>query len=100
MGQDVALIEYPHAHHGFDARGLPPSRFEPDVISARNCLYVERAPGYFEVSHRDTGRPADPGDPCLSRGITQGYNPRAHQQVVQDVKDFLLAIFAPKRSAG
>jgi dienelactone hydrolase len=88
-GQDVALLAYLGAHHAFDIRTLPPSRYDPDVISGRNCTYVERTPGAFEVTYRDTGKPAPSSQACLTRGITLGYDARAHQQAIQDVQAFL-----------
>lgn len=95
-GQDVALLEYPDAQHGFDIRGALGIR-QPQVISGRNCVFVERAPGSFEVTHRDTGKPSHPGDPCMTRGITVGYSARAHEQSIQDVTDFLATTLALKR---
>ena len=95
-GQDVSLIEYPYAHHGFDIRTLPPSHYDAPVISSRNCVYVERAPAVFEVTSRDTGQPTRAND-CLSRGITLGYNAQAHEQAIQDVKNFLDATLATGR---
>lgn len=34
--------------------------------------------------------------PCISRGITRGYEPRAHLQAVQDVTAFLETAFGFK----
>lgn len=90
-GQDVALLEYRDAAHGFDIR--VPVRFQPPVISGRNCTYVEQAPGSFTVTHRDTGAPARPSEPCLSRGITLGHHAEAHGRAVRDVKVFLSTTF-------
>jgi dienelactone hydrolase len=97
FGQDVALIEYPGARHAFDIRTLPPARAQQDVISGRNCVYVERERGAFEIMYRDTGQPAPSSEACLSRGITVSYQPRARQQAVQDVKALLSATFAMPR---
>jgi len=88
-GQDVALHEYAGAHHGFDlrdARGVP----QPHVLSARNCVYVERAPGRIEVTHREGGRPASAADPCATRGITVAYDPAGHRQAIADVRHLLM----------
>jgi len=92
-GKDVVLIEYPEAYHSFDAQALPPSKFEAEVLSSRNCTSIEQAEGRFAVLHRDTGQPASRAAPCISRGITQGYNPHAHRQAIQDVRAFLSATF-------
>lgn len=96
-GKDVAMFEYPGAYHGFDSRDLPGHVFQPAVTSGRNCMFVERSEGSFAVFHRDTGKPANPKDPCVSRGITLGYNLRAHGQSIEDVKTFLHAAFKTKR---
>jgi dienelactone hydrolase len=96
-GKDVAMFEYPGAYHGFDSRDLPQHVFQPEVTSGRNCMFVERSEGSFAAFHRDTGKPANPKDPCISRGITLGYNLRAHEQSIADVKTFLHATFRTKR---
>lgn len=77
-GQDIALIEYPEAHHAFDIKTVPAARYQPNVISGRNCTFVERTPGVFETTYRNTGKLASASYGCLLRGITTGYHPHAH----------------------
>ena len=84
----AGVLEYQGALHGFDLRAAT-GVFQPRVVSGRDCVYVERTPGVFDVTHRSDGRVAHPGDRCISRGITTGYDPRAHAQSVEDVRRFL-----------
>jgi dienelactone hydrolase len=92
-GQDVTLVEYAGAMHAFDVRAAS-GRFQPRVVSGRDCVYVERSPGVFDVTHRSDGRVAHPGDRCIARGITTGHDARAHAQAVEDVRRFLSDVLA------
>jgi dienelactone hydrolase len=98
-GKPAELIEYAGAHHGFDTWGdsraltmvwVEPA-YNPHVLSARNCTFVERQEGGFAIFHRDTGRPATPEAPCMTRGITIGYDRHAHRRATFDVRAFLEA---------
>ena len=99
-GSDVGLLVYPGARHAFDAPDVPSSQYLPQNVNARACRYVERPDGSFATLWDDTGRPVTPDAPCISRGITRGYEPRAHRQAVKDVKAFLETAFGMKGSAG
>jgi dienelactone hydrolase len=93
MGKNVTLFEYPDAHHGFDNPNLPPTSFRPQVLNARACLFTEQPDGRFTAVHKDTGARASPDSPCVTRGATIGYNARAREKSVQDVKLFLATVF-------
>jgi dienelactone hydrolase len=93
-GKDVQLIEYPGAQHGFDSPGREPSVFLPRLVNPSRCFFVERAPGV--VVHRDSGQPVDFRDACFTRGVTLGYDARAHADATQSVKTLLSTVF--KRS--
>ncbi len=91
-GKDVALVEYPGALHSFDNPGVPgAAKFYPKHLNPGQCTFVERPDG--QLIDQDSGRPAGPDAPCLSRGYTQGYNERIHRQAIEDVKTFLYATF-------
>ncbi len=96
-GKRVSLIEYPGAYHAFDRSNLPALRFDKEVISARNCTFIEVGDGKFSVFHRSTGEPANPKNQCVSYGIRVGYNLQAHQKAISDVKMFLYGAFKPAR---
>jgi dienelactone hydrolase len=87
-GKDVQLIEYAGAHHGFD-HAAP--RYLPQVQSGRRCSLEERPGGI--IVNRDTGQRFSFNDPCISRGATVGYDPRAYEEALKAVKAFLTATF-------
>jgi hypothetical protein len=43
--------------------------------------------------NRDTGERFSANDPCISRGATVGYDPRAYEEARKAVKAFLMATF-------
>jgi len=51
-----------------------------------------RSPEVFDVTNRDT-RTSARVDDCLTRGITLGYHPEAHEKAIQDVKTFFETTF-------
>ncbi len=87
-GKDVQLIAYPGAHHGFDRA---PPRYRPEVQSGRRCFWEEQPSGV--VVNRDTGQRFSSNDPCISRGATVSYDPRAYEEALKAVKAFLTATF-------
>jgi dienelactone hydrolase len=93
-GRDVQLIEYPGAQHAFDSPGRVPSLYLPLLVNPSRCFFVEQTPGV--VVHRDSGRPVDFKDACFSRGVTLGYDARAHADATRSIKALLAAVF--KRS--
>jgi dienelactone hydrolase len=93
IGKNVALFEYPEAHHAFDNPNLPPTRFRPQVLNSRGCLFTEQPDGRFIAAHKDTGGRASPQAPCVTRGATVGFNARAREKALQDVKLFLDSVF-------
>ena len=93
IGKNVAMFEYPDAHHAFDNPNLPPTSFRPQVLNARGCLFTEQPDGRFTAVHKDTGARANPNAPCVARGATVGFNARAREKAIQDVKLFLDSVF-------
>ena len=93
MGKNVALFEYPDAHHAFDIPNLAPASFRANVLNASGCAFVERPDGRFTAFHRSSGARVTPDSPCITRGATVGHNPAARQKAIQDVTTFLEAVF-------
>ena len=90
-GRDVALSEYPGAHHAFDAHTLPAALHLPNVQSGPTCRLEERPGG--QMVFRDTGQPFGLTHPCIRGGATIGYDAQAHQAALKAVKEFLAATF-------
>lgn len=88
VGKDAQLIEYPGAHHAFD-HAAP--RYLPQVQSGRRCFWEERPEGV--IVNRENGLPFSFTDPCIFRGATIGYDPRAYEEARKAVKAFLAATF-------
>lgn len=91
-GADIAMIEYPGAHHGFDSPSLPSYVRRPDVLNPSACGFVEQELG--RIIDPATGRLAGPDAPCFTRGGGVGYHPDAHRKLVRDVVEILTV--APK----
>jgi dienelactone hydrolase len=90
-GKDVALTEYPGAHHAFDDPALEePVRAERSQ-STRNCALHEDAGG--RVVNSKTGQRFDHKDACVQLGPMLAYNAEAHAAAVKAVKELLHATF-------
>lgn len=92
-GKDAALFEYAGARHGFDNPRLPASRTWPEALSPRNCTFVEQDGKIVDPA---TGGVAGIDAPCVSRGVSVGYNPQAHRKAVEDVEAFVKTVFRLK----
>jgi len=89
--RDVALLEYPGAHHGFDNPQLPARSSYARALNIGRCAFVEQPDGrFFEES---TGRPPTWESPCIRRGATSGYSEAASRRAVEDVRTFLRTVF-------
>jgi dienelactone hydrolase len=90
-GKDVAITEYPGAHHAFDDPALEePVRAERSQ-STRNCALHEDAGG--RVVNSKTGQRFDHKDACVQLGPMLAYNAEAHAAAVKAVKELLNATF-------
>jgi dienelactone hydrolase len=94
VGRDMRVIGYAGAHHAFDSQHIAPDTRLPNNLSAFRCRFVERPAGI--IVNDDTGRPLAPGDACLDRGSTLGYDATAHEAAIGDVRDFLRSVFQLK----
>ncbi len=54
---------------------------------ANNCRREEKQPG--NVVNLDTGKTFSWNDSCVKHGATVGYDPRALEEAIKAVKDFL-----------
>ena len=94
--QNISLVEYEGAHHGFDnPRGAYPSTRYAEAANPSRCVFVEQADGSFLEA--ETGRPLALDLPCTSRGATTGYHPQAYEKAIRDVKAFLTEVFRETR---
>ena len=90
--QNISLVEYDGAHHGFDnPRGPYPPATYAGVANPSRCVFVEQADG--SLLEAETGRPLALDLPCLTRGATIGYHPQAYEKAIRDVKAFLAEVF-------
>ncbi len=95
-GKDIALIAYPDAMHAFDNPASFPPSYYPEALNPKSCTFVELPNG--EIVDRDSGHRLPTSDlPCASRGLTVGYDNRAHRQAKKDVKTLLTDTFKLNR---
>jgi dienelactone hydrolase len=90
-GKDAMLIEYPNAHHAFENPETPLRKL-PNLVTPRNCAFVEENGRIVDAKTRGTIFFSS----CWSRGASIGYNADAHRKAVEDVQAILRAVFALK----
>jgi acetyl esterase/lipase len=90
-GADVALAEYPDAHHAYDVFTITQPITFPQAQTTRRCWLEEGQNG--QILNSKTGKPYDLNDPCVEKGPQVAYNAAAHQATVRAVKEFLVATF-------
>lgn len=90
-GKNVRYIEYPDAHHGFDAPAWAQVIKIAQGLSPRRCRLAESEGGV--VLNVETNQPFGPSDPCLERGVTLHYNEAAMKKAHGDVLTFLKDVF-------
>jgi dienelactone hydrolase len=95
-GHDVALLEYPGGHHGFD-NPLSPTAARVAAQSVRGCRIEEREPGL--LVNAATGAPFRYDDPCVARGAHIGGHAEAGAAARRDALAFIGRLFGlPARS--
>jgi dienelactone hydrolase len=92
LGKDIRLIEYPDAHHVFDAPAFKEPRKLATATTTRRCLVVEGDDG--TVLNQETKQPFSYGDACVERGPTVAYQEAASTQARSYVRGFLKEVFA------
>jgi dienelactone hydrolase len=93
-GKDIRLIEYPHAHHVFDAPAFKEPRKIAAAPTTRRCLMVEGDDG--AVLNQETKQPFSYSDACVEKGPTVAYQAAASMQARAYVRGFLKEVFALK----
>lgn len=94
LAKNVRLVEYPDAHHVFDA----PASGEPRKLAAASttarCVLAEGDSGV--IMNEETKQPFSYGDACAVKGPTVAYQETASKQARDDVRTFLREVFALK----
>lgn len=91
-GRDVSLVEYEGAPHAFDNSTVMLVRL-PQVLNGGACSFVQQADGRILDPE---GKPAGAESPCITRGASIGYDPRAMRRAIVDVRAFLEQVFAKR----
>lgn len=86
-GADVALAEYPGAHHVFDGRNFKTPVIAEKSQSTRACELAETKGGV--VVNVKTGQPFTYADPCVILGPTIAYDEKAHADSVRAIREFI-----------
>jgi len=90
-GANVALTEYPDAHHAYDSTALSAPVLRPQAQTTRNCTLREGDNG--QVLNAKTRAVYTLNDPCVEHGPHVGFNQAAYQATVKAVREFLAATF-------
>jgi hypothetical protein len=93
-GKDIRLIEYPDAHHVFDAPAFREPRKLAAAPTTRGCLMVEGDNG--TVLNQETKQPFSYSDACVEKGPTVAYQEAASTQARAYVRGVLKEVFALK----
>jgi dienelactone hydrolase len=88
-GRDVALIEYPDAHHVFDGPALKQPVKLPQSTTTRRCRGREEEGG--QLVNEESKAPFTFEDPCIEKGPTVAYNEAAHTKARKDVAEIMTA---------
>ena len=84
-GREVSVVAYDRAMHAFDVPYFSPPQHWNGIFNPGKCTIIQQPDGAFVV---DDGRPLTATSPCVTRGVTLGYDGRAHRQSIADVKTF------------
>ena len=93
-GRDIRLIEYPDAHHVFDAPAFKVPRKLVAATTTRHCLMVESDNGV--VLNRETNQPFSYSDSCVEKGPTVAYQEVGSAKARAYLRGFLKEVFALK----
>ena len=92
--RNVQLVEYPDAHHVFDAPILRTPVTLSAATTTRRCQLVEAENS--EIINRETQKPFTFGDACVEKGPTIAFNEAANTQARAFVREFLTQVFKLK----
>src|SRR5262245_1815290 len=93
-GKNVRLIEYPDAHHVFDAPAGGQMTKLPDVTTPAWCRFAESDNGI--IINAETKQPLTPTDACWKKGVSLAYHESAAKKAYADVTAFLKDVFEQK----
>jgi len=88
--RNVQLVEYPDAHHVFDAPILRTPVTLSAATTTRRCQLVEAENS--EIINRETQKPFTFGDACVEKGPTIAFNEAANTQARAFVREFLTQV--------
>jgi len=87
-GVDIALAEFPGAHHAYDGFTINGVDKRPQLRFSRNCHLIERSNG--QILNGISRRPFDLStDSCVEQGVTYAYDEMATLVTVAAVKNSL-----------
>jgi dienelactone hydrolase len=93
--KDVRLIEYPGAHHAFDAPVLRTAVTVKGATTTRRCQLAEGDDS--QIINRETQKPFAYSDSCVERDPTLAFSEAANSQARMFVRDFLTEVFQLKQ---
>jgi dienelactone hydrolase len=96
--KDVKLIEYPGAHHLFDAPAFRKSTVLTGAPTTRQCQLVEG--NDHQIINSETQKPFTYSDSCVEKGPTLAFNEAANSQARMFVRGFLTELFQLKQYAA
>jgi dienelactone hydrolase len=92
--KDVKLIEYPNAHHVFDAPAFRTPVVLKGATTTRRCHLIEESD--HQIINPETQKPFTYSDACVEKDPTIAYNEAASSQARIFVRGFLTEIFQLK----
>jgi dienelactone hydrolase len=95
-GRDARLIEYPGAHHVFDAPFFKTAVIRAGDRFPRRCQLTEGDDG--QIVNRDTQKPFSMADACVEKGSTLAYDEDASLRARENVREFLIQTFGMKQN--
>ncbi|MGA7324357.1 MAG: dienelactone hydrolase family protein [Rhodomicrobium sp.] len=90
--RDVKLIEFPDAHHVFDAPALTSAVTLTSATTNRRCRLIEGDDS--QILNSETRAPFSYSDSCVEKGPTIAFNEAAYTQAHAFVREFLKALFS------
>lgn len=89
-GADISINGYPGAYHAFDFKAMAVKKVAR-AQSVRDCDIQEEQTGV--LINQATNQPFSYADQCVRRGVYEGYNQAAGEDVVKRVPAFFKTLF-------
>lgn len=87
-GKDIAMVEYPGAHHVFDNAALRTPTRLAQAQTTRGCPLIEESSDRRLVNSQTKQAFTYATDPCVQRGTTIGHNAEAHAAAIREIREF------------